>query len=226
MSAKIIVIEGLDGSGKATQAKILIQNLLKNKKSAKIISFPDYNSPSSTLVKLYLNGEISKNLSDINAYAASSFYAVDRYISYIKHWKYLYDSVDFIVSDRYTTSNAVYQMTKLSKPDWDNYIKWLEDYEYNKLSIPYPDLVIYLDMPIKISQNLMNLRYNGDTSKKDIHEANLDFLYKCRDTANYLSKKLSWSVIDCYEKDKNGNYCPRKINDISNDIIKITNRLI
>lgn len=226
MSAKIIVIEGLDGSGKATQAKLLTQYLLKNKKSAKIISFPDYNSPSSTLVKLYLNGEISKNLSDINAYAASSFYAVDRYISYVKHWKSFYDHDNFIVSDRYTTSNAIYQMTKLSKSDWDNYIKWLEDYEYNKLNIPSPNLVIYLDMPITLSQNLINLRYNGDTSKKDIHEANLDFLYKCRDTANYLSKKLSWSVLNCYEKDSNGNYFPRKIDDISNDIIKIINRLV
>lgn len=221
MSAKLIVIEGLDGSGKATQAKILAHSLSSIGKKVKLISFPDYNSPSSMLVKLYLNGDISKNLSDINAYAASSFYSADRYISYIKSWKHDYETLDFIIADRYTTSNAVYQLAKLPKIEWDQYINWLEDYEYNKLSLPKPDLVIYLDMPIIISQELMSIRYNGDTQKKDIHESNLKFLENCKNTAVYLSEKLAWKVVNCYCTVDNVNLTPRSIDDIHSDICEI-----
>lgn len=226
MKAKLIVIEGLDGSGKATQTQLLKQSLKDIGVNTNLISFPDYEHPSSTLVRLYLNGDISSNLSDVNAYAASSFYSVDRYISYIKYWKEIYESSDVIIADRYTTSNAVYQMTKLPSSDWDDYISWLQDYEYNKLGLPEPDLVLYLDMPTKLSQKLLNSRYCGNLQKKDIHESNLSFLQKCRSTASYLSEKLSWNVINCYLHDENSNIQLRSLDDIHTQIFKIVNTYI
>lgn len=163
---RLIVLEGLDGSGKTTQFNLIKEYLQAKGVKIKPISFPDYEQPSSALVKMYLNGEFGSDAQSVNAYAASSFYAVDRYASYKKFWEEEYLNGSCILAARYTTSNCIYQMVKLAPDQWDGYIEWLCEYEYNKLQLPKPDLVIFLDMPIEVSQKLMTERYSGDESKK------------------------------------------------------------
>lgn len=217
MKGKIIVIEGLDGSGKSTQIEYL-----KNKLSGQNvcqIKLPDYDSDSSALVKMYLRGDFGKKPEDVNAYAASAFYAVDRYANFKMKWKNNYDKGDIIISDRYTTSNAYHQATKISKEDRAEFFYWLEDFEYGLMGIPEPDAVIFLDMPIEISQKMMSKRYEGDESKKDIHESNLDYLYKCRDAALDAAREMGWFVVQCSDGNE-----PRTIDDIGNEIFSIVTR--
>lgn len=198
---KLIVVEGLDGSGKSTQIELIKKNLQLKGLKYKQIKLPDYDDPSSTLVKMYLSGEFGSKPSDVNAYASSSFYAVDRFANFKRHWKNEYDNDYVILADRYTTSNCVHQCSKLDESEWDNYIEWLYNYEFNQLMIPKPDLVIFLDMDPAISQKLMSSRYNGDESKKDIHEKDVDYLKKCRKAAFYSADKLQWKIVKCYEGD-------------------------
>lgn len=217
MKGKIIVIEGLDGSGKSTQIEYL-----KNKLSGQNvcqIKLPDYDSDSSSLVKMYLRGDFGKKPEDVNAYAASAFYAVDRYANFKMKWKNNYDKGDIIISDRYTTSNAYHQATKIPKEDRAEFFYWLEDFEYGLMGIPEPDAVIFLDMPIEISQKMMSKRYEGDESKKDIHESNLDYLYKCRDAALDAAQEMGWFVIECSDGNE-----PRSVEDIGNEIFSIVTR--
>lgn len=196
---KIVVIEGLDASGKDTQSKLLQERLQNEGYETFKLDLPYYSDPSSTLVKMYLGGELGDKPSDVNAYAASTFYAVDRYASFKKHWQKEYESDKIIVANRYTTSNASHQMTKLSEDEWDNYLEWLFEFEYKKMGIPEPDCVIFLDMPVEISQKLLMKRYQGDSGKKDVHERDVDYLKACHKAAAYASKKLSWNVIVCGE---------------------------
>lgn len=197
MNGKLIVLEGLDGSGKSTQFERLDSLLTEKNIPHKAITFPDYDQPSSALVKMYLSGEFSKNANDVNAYAASSFYAVDRYASYKKFWEHDYAEGRLILAARYVTSNCIYQMVKLDKRDWSGYIDWLCDYEYVKLGLPRPDKVVFLDMPVEISQRLITGRYSGDEHKKDIHEANVSFLMKCREAALFSAERLGWQILPC-----------------------------
>lgn len=208
MNAKFIVIEGLDGSGKATQTKILFDKISATGKTVKKLEFPDYANESSALVKMYLGGEFGSNPNDVNAYAASAFYAVDRVASFLKFWKKDYESDSVILSDRYATSNIIYQMSKLDKADWDSFIEWQKDFEYNKLAVPKPDKIIYLDVEPEVSQKLINKRYEGDESKKDLHEKNFAFLLECRKSALYAAKKCGWIVINCC---KNGEIKPIEV---------------
>lgn len=213
---KLIIIEGLDGSGKSTQIKLLEEYLKSNEIIYKKIKLPDYDSPSSTLVKMYLGGEFGSSADDVNAYAAGAFYAVDRYASFNLGWKKDYESGTLIIADRYATSNSIYQMEKIEESKWDEYLEWSEDFEYSKLSIPRPDCVIYLDMPVEISQRLMTSRYDGDENKKDVHEVNVDFLNKCRKSALYTAEKQGWKVIEC----SNGKE-PYSVDEIHKKIIDI-----
>lgn len=194
---RMVVIEGLDGSGKSTQAELLKNWLQRKGYDTYTLDLPYYNDPSSTLVKMYLGGEMGDKPSDVNAYAASTFYAVDRFASYKKYWEKEYNSDKITVANRYTTSNASHQMTKLDEKDWDSYLEWLFDFEYNKMGIPAPDCVIYLEMPVEISQKLLSKRYQGDENKKDVHERDVDYLLSCRKAASYAAKKLGWTVIHC-----------------------------
>lgn len=196
---KIVVIEGLDASGKDTQSKLLQERLENEGYETFKLDLPYYSDPSSTLVKMYLGGELGDKPSDVNAYAASTFYAVDRYASFKKHWQKEYESDKIIVANRYTTSNASHQMTKLSEDEWDDYLEWLFEFEYKKMGIPEPDCVIFLDMPVEISQKLLMKRYQGDSGKKDVHERDVEYLRACHKAAAYASKKLSWNVILCGE---------------------------
>lgn len=199
MAGKLIVVEGLDGSGKATQTQKLYEYFIDLNQQVLKITFPDYDSPASSLVKMYLNGELGDKPSDVNAYAASSFYAVDRVASYLKSWKKDYESGKTILCDRYATSNIIYQMSKMPQNQWNSFMDWQYDFEYDKLGLPAPDRVIYLDVEPEVSQKLMLKRYNGDESKKDLHEKNVDFLLSCRKSALYAADKLNWKVISCCE---------------------------
>lgn len=218
---KLIVIDGLDGSGKTTQFE-LIQKILSDRGiTVKAISFPEYDKPSSTLVKMYLGGEFSKNAEDVNAYASSSFYAVDRYASYKLYWEKDYLDDKLILASRYVSSNAIHQMVKLPEEEWEKYLEWLIDYEHIKMDIPKADKVIFLDMPIEISQKLLSHRYNGDENKKDIHESNIEYLYRCRKSALFAAEKLGWSVVTCNDGEN-----PLPTEEISKKIMKIIDEVI
>ena len=218
MKGKLIVIEGLDGSGKSTQEKLLENRLAESGLEVRYIKLPNYDDDACVLVKQYLAGRFGDKPEDVNAYAASSFYAVDRFVSYNCYWKEDYLSGKVILADRYTTSNAYHQLTKTPRDKWDEYLGWLEDYEYGKLGIPKPDAVIYLDMPVEVSQKLMSSRYGGDESKKDIHEKNTGYLAQCRVAADYSCEKLGWIKISCAE---NGEpLSPEEINGRIYDAIK------
>lgn len=221
MKGKLIVIEGLDGSGKSTQEELLKKKLAEINIKVNFIKLPNYDDPACDLVKMYLSGRFGSDPSDVNAYAASSFFAVDRYVSYNCYWKDAYLNGEVFLADRYTTSNAYHQLTKTDKAEWDSYLEWLEDYEYNKMGIPKPDAVIYLDMPVEVSQKLMTSRYNGDDSKKDIHEKNVDYLNKCREAADYACKKLGWTRIVCGE---NGEPLPIEV--ISENVFEAVLKLL
>lgn len=199
MKSKIIVIEGLDGSGKATQTALLCERLTEKGVGVKRLEFPDYESQGSALVKMYLGGEFGSKPSDVNAYAASAFYAVDRVASFLKDWKGDYESGRVFLCDRYATSNIIYQMAKVPEEERDGFIAWQENFEYDRLGLPRPDAVIYLDVAPEVSQKLMEKRYGGDSSKKDLHESNFQFLLNCRDSALYAAEKRGWKVLDCCE---------------------------
>ncbi|MBR5783239.1 MAG: deoxynucleoside kinase [Clostridia bacterium] len=199
---KLIVLEGLDGSGKGTHAGILTRRLKAMNLPVKKITFPDYKERSSELVKMYLSGEFGKKPEDVGAYAASAFYAVDRYASFKKYWKTFYDEGGIVIADRYTTSNATHQMGKLPEEQWDAFLAWLTDFEYNKLGLPSPDITLYLDMDPDISQRLMAQRYHGDERKKDIHEKDLSYLRFCRRSALYAGKKWGWKTVQLCDDER------------------------
>ena len=201
MPGKLIVIDGLDGSGKSTQSEAVAELLRKQGTPVRLISFPDYGEESSALVRMYLNGELSASPDGVNAYAASSFYAVDRYASYKKHWEADYLSGHTILATRYVSSNAIHQMCKLPREEWDGLLRWLSDFEYDKLGLPRPDRTIILDIPVELSQKRLSERYHGYESKKDIHESNIAYMTACRKSALYAAKKCGWDVISCCGED-------------------------
>ena len=221
MKSKIIVIEGLDGSGKATQTALLAQKLSDRGIKVRRLEYPDYDSPSSSLVKMYLGGEFGSKPEDVNAYAASAFYAVDRAAGFLGDWKADYQSGTLFLCDRYCTSNIIYQMAKVSDNDRDAFIEWQAHFEYDKLGLPSPVAVIYLDVSPDVSQKLMEKRYGGDQSKKDLHESNLSFLLSCRKSALYAAEKCGWKIIDCCE---NGDIKP--IYKISEEIEKAVSDIL
>lgn len=221
VKSKIIVIEGLDGSGKATQTALLSEKLSQRGIPVRVLEFPDYKSDSSAPVRMYLSGEFGSAPGDVNAYAASAFYAVDRVAGYLKDWKTDYESGKIFISDRYATSNIIYQMAKVSPEERDSFIAWQADFEYDKLGLPRPDAVIYLDVEPEVSQKLLEKRYGGDSSKKDLHESNLKFLLSCRDSALYAARKCGWQIIRCCENSE-----MRTVEEIFTDIEKATQNIL
>ena len=216
MRGKLIVIEGLDGSGKATQATRLAAALQRGGRDVREVSFPDYGSDSSALIRMYLAGEFGSAPGDVNAYAASSFFAVDRYASYKKDWGRFYEAGGVVIADRYTTSNAVHQCSKLPREEWDGFLRWLFSYEYDLLGIAAPDAVIYLRADIRVSQGLMTDRYRGDEGKKDIHERDLAYLDRSREAAEYCAGKLGWRTVECLLDG-----CMRSVEDIHEEILRL-----
>ena len=196
---KLIVLEGLDGSGKATQSRLLTAALEREGRRVRRISFPDYESNASWPVRMYLGGEFGPKPEDVNAYAASVLYAVDRFASYRKDWGEFYRDGGILIADRYTTSNAVHQCSKLPREEWDGYLDWLFDLEYRKIGIPAPDAVFYLEVDPAVSQRLLSGRYQGDEGKKDIHERDAEYLAHSRAAAGYCAERLGWHRILCCE---------------------------
>lgn len=196
---KLIVFEGTDGSGKSTQFSLLTRRLKQDNIAFRKIQFPQYLEPSSALIRMYLNGEFGEKPSDVNPYAASTFYAVDRYASYQKVWKDYYAQGGVMLSDRYTTSNAVHQGSKVTGEDRNAFFAWLYDLEYQRMGLPKPDLVLCLDMPIETAMELMRLREQQTGTHADIHERDEQYLYRCRQTALAAAEYYGWTVIHCVE---------------------------
>lgn len=210
----LIVFEGTDGSGKSTQFRLLCEKLRDKGRSFETLVFPQYDQPSSALIRMYLGGEFGSHPSDVNPYAASTFYAVDRYAAWKKVWGEKYQSGALVLSDRYTTSNAVHQGGKLPPEEQGAFFDWLSDLEYEKLGLPRPDAVIYLDMPTERSVELLRSREAATHTKGDIHEVDTAYLALCRQTALRAAEHYGWQRVSCV--DAAGNI--RSIEDIHREI--------
>ena len=218
---KLIVIEGTDGSGKSTQFRLMSEHLTRDNVEFKRLVFPRYSEESSALIRMYLGGEFGSKPSDVNAYAASSFYAVDRYASYKMDWGKWYEDGGLVLSDRYTTSNAVHQASKESGEKKEQFLQWLYDFEYGKLGLPKPDLVIYLDVPTDFTEKLLRHREADTNTKADIHEQDMAYLATCRESGRAAAEYYGWTIIHCV---KDG--AMRSMEDIHREIYShITNRL-
>ncbi len=207
----LFIIEGIDGSGKSTQLKMLKERFEAEGREVVTLKFPVYDDLSSGPVRMYLNGELGSNPDDINAFAASSFYAIDRYASYKKSWEGAYKDGKLILSDRYTVSNIIHQSSKLPLEERPPFIEWLYDLEFGKLGIPMPDMIFYLDVPPQISVKKMEERYGGNAEKKDIHEKDNGYLQRCYDAGIYACDILGMCKVPCI---KDGDMLPaEEIND-------------
>lgn len=209
---KLIVLEGLDGSGKSTQLARVCQALTARGRELRRLEFPCYDSDSSALVRMYLGGAFGSDPEDVNAYAASSFYAVDRYASYKADWGRDYEAGRLLISGRYTTSNAIHQGAKLRGDARDAYLDWLFDYEYRLLGLPAPDAVIFLDVEVPLA--LANIRRRNEA--QDIHETHRDYLLQCRESALYAARRYHWHVVPCGAGD-----AMRPPADIEREILEI-----
>ena len=213
MQGKLIVFEGTDGSGKATQSELLCQELTRRGVPYRKLTFPRYQEESSALVRLYLGGAFGQKPGDVNAYAAAAFYSVDRYASYKQDWGSYYEQGGLLIADRYTTSNAVHQTSKLPPEQWESFLGWLFDFEFHLLGLPAPDEVIYLQVDPAVSQRLMTQRYHGDESRKDVHEKDTEYLARSRCAAEYCAAHLGWAVVHCTSGDN-----MRSIEDIQAEV--------
>ena len=192
---KLIVLEGIDGSGKSAQYRRLCARMENDGIAYNHIVFPRYDKESSALIRMYLSGQFGEIPGDVNAYAASTFYAVDRYASYRTDWGELYEKGGIILSDRYTTSNAVHQGSKLPDDQLPAFFDWLQDLEYEKLGLPKPDLVIYLDVDLETSLARMRRRQQKTHTSADIHEKDKDYLSRCLHTAEMAAEHYGWTRI-------------------------------
>lgn len=215
--AILIAIDGLDGSGKETQSKRLVKYLTEKGKKVRLLSFPTYDGKGSAFVDMYLKGELGKNPEDTNAYAASVFFAMDRYYSFRTDWsKDYYDDDTYIIANRYTSANAVHQLSKLPREMWDGFLEWLWDFEFGKIGLPAPDKVVYLEMRPEVSMSLINSRSEQTGRVKDIHEADDSHLINSYSAALYSSEKLGWNMIHCCDENNN----LKSISEIFEDIVK------
>lgn len=199
--SKLIAIEGLDGSGKETQTGLLRSALEARGLNVGSVSFPRYGQPSAKPVEQYLSGGYGEHASDVNAYAASSLFAVDRLASFLSEWCDEYETNDFFIADRYTTSNAIHQLSKLPNEEWECFTDWLFDFEFGKLGLPEPSRVVYLRLDLATSQKLLEQRYGGDASKRDVHERDLGYLERSRVAADWCARRFGWITVECASND-------------------------
>ena len=218
---KLIVFEGTDGSGKSTQFDLLTRRLEEARTAFHKLRFPQYEEPSSALIRMYLGGAFGDDPEAVNAYAASTFYAVDRYASYQRVWKDYYREGGLVLSDRYTTSNAVHQGSKVPEGERADFFRWLYDLEYDRMGLPRPDLVILLDMPVELSEQLMRKREQSTGTHADIHERDEDYLKKCRDVALHAAGYYGWRTVSCA---KDG--VIRSVEDIHEEVYAIVKRCL
>ena len=221
MQGKLIVIEGTDGSGKATQAKMLLHALEARGLSCREIDFPRYGNPFAEPANLYLHGALGSRPGDVNAYAASTLFAVDRFASYQEDWGAFYESGGVVVANRYTTSNAVHQASKLPDGERRAFLEWLFDLEYRRLGLPEPDLVLYLDMPTEAANQLMRRREAETNTAADIHEQDGEYLRRCRACAGEIARAQGWAVVNCAEGG-----APRTPEDIHREVASIVNECL
>ena len=197
MRGKLIVFEGTDGSGKATQSRLLCERLARENIPYQHINFPRYGKPSAAMVQEYLDGNLGKHPGDVNAYAASLFYAMDRYASYKQDWGGYYEAGGLLIADRYTTSNAVHQASKLPDGEREKFLDWLFGFEYGLLGLPEPSLVFYLDVPTEVTERLMRERERATHTAADIHEADDTYLRECCENARGVAARCGWQRVDC-----------------------------
>lgn len=220
----LIIIEGGDGSGKATQTKALVERLMAEGKAVRSVSFPNYDSGAAMPIKMYLAGEFGKDVNDVNPYVASTMYAIDRFASFRTDWQEFYNKGGIIIADRYTTSNMVHQMVKYEDSmERSQFLDWLEDFEYRKFGLPQPDAVCLLDVPLQVTSNLMAERMGktgGETG--DIHEGNLVYLQSVHDAYDELVGRYHWHRISCVDDQLQ----MRSIDDIHEDVYKSIQNLI
>lgn len=197
---KLLVLEAGDGSGKATQTKMLRERLVAEDRCVRQVEFPDYASPSSALVRMYLGGDFGERASEVNAYAASAFFAVDRYASFQTKWRADLEAGAIVLADRYTTANMVHQAVKIEDAaEREAFLAWLEDFEYEKLALPRPDLVLFLDMDPAVSRRLIAARAAASGAARDIHERDEDYLVRCHRASVNLAARCGWQRIRCSE---------------------------
>ena len=211
--SKLIVIEGADGSGKATQTALLAEYLKSRGHRVRRLEFPDYESDGSLLARMYLRGDFGAEADDVNAYAAATFFAMDRYTSYRLKWKGDYESGTVILADRYTTSNMVHQSVKLEAAERGKFIDWMLDYEYEKLGLPRPDLILHLAVEAEISDRLIAERAAKSGTDPDIHEADAAYLARVHELYRDIAGAYGWESIPCTRDGK-----LRSIEDIQEEI--------
>ena len=197
MQGKLIVFEGTDGSGKATQSRMLTQRLQQEGLELKKLEFPRYKEESSALIRLYLDGKFGSHAEDVNAYAASTFYAVDRFASYRQDWGEFYEAGGLVIADRYTTSHAVHQATKLPAEELQAYLEWLFHFEFDLMGLPAPTKVFYLDIPTEVTEKMMRKREADNHVRPDIHEQDGEYLRRCRENAQKVVDFCGWEKISC-----------------------------
>ena len=220
----LIAIDGVDASGKQTQTQLLKKRLIEDGKDIKAVSFPAYDNPSSTLVKMYLDGDFGEKPSDVNAYATSTFFAADRFATYRTDWGKDYNSGTIILADRYVYSNLIHQASKIdNSAEKDKFLTWLDDLEHNIYGLPRPDVTIFLDMPPEYGAMLMKDRANksNGTDKKDIHESDFSYLETSYNNAVYVAERFNWKRVSCV---KDGEI--RSVEDIHNDIYSIIKEIL
>ena len=215
MAGQLIVFAGTDGSGKATQTKLLCEELERRAIPYRKLTFPRYEEESSALIRLYLSGAFGAHADDVNAYAAATFYAVDRYASYRQDWGKFYEEGGLLIADRYTTSNAVHQTVKLPAQERQKFLDWLFDFEYRLLGLPAPTRVLYLDLPTEVSEQMMRHREQETGTSADIHEKDEAYLRHCRENAAFVVDYCGWQKIDCARDGK-----IRPMEDIHREVVQ------
>lgn len=219
---RLIILEAGDGSGKATQTRELYKHLAADGRRIHRVEFPDYGAESSVLVRMYLGGSFGSHAEDVNAFAASTFFAVDRYASYHMKWKKYYEAGDIILADRYTTSNMVHQAVKIEDvARREEFLDWLWDFEFVKLGLPVPDLVVFLDMDPAVSDRLIAARAREQNQAEDIHERDKSYLHRCHAAYGLLAEKYGWQRIACSSCGQ-----PRAVEDIHQDVYDAVQRIL
>ncbi len=214
--SRLIVLEGSDGSGKATQTTRLYERLRNLGVDAMRVSFPNYESESSALIKMYLRGDFGATAEEVNPYAAATFYAVDRFASF-QTWKKFYEGNGVILADRYVGSNMAHQSAKIRrKAEREKFWNWLDSFEYKRLKLPRPDLTIFLDMPPKIAAMLRRER-----GREDIHESDAAYMLRSYNVYKEIAEKFNWITIDCSA----GNFAKSAI-DIHEEIFRLVEPML
>lgn len=219
----LIAIEGVDASGKQTHTSLLSDHLAARGVEARRLDFPVYDSDSSAGVRMYLNGELGSRADDISAYAASTLFAADRFLSFKKDWHKDYEEGRVILCDRYVGSNMIHQACKTEGAEREKFLGWLADLEYGIYGLPKPDITIFLDMPPEFSREIIKTRNNkiNDSEKKDIHERDDGYLERSYRTACEVAERFGWTRISLIHGGR-----LRMIEDVSSEVCSYADHIL